>query len=127
MGKLDEADDKADKSANRLQIADDKLKFADYLIHRDNFSDYATAITKHLLDAANKAVSVNFGLDGTSVSHILINKKLSEGEKEEREFSGSYLTLWTLPVQPSPARADIEKAMARVKTFVSYVKGRQIL
>ncbi len=111
----------------KLEEADDKLKIADYLIHRDNFADYATAITKHLLDAANKAVAVNFGLDGTSVSHILINKKLSEGSKEEREFSGSYLALWKLAVQPSPAKGDIEKAMARVKTFVNYVRGRQLL
>ncbi len=111
----------------KLEEADDKLKFADYLIHRDNFSDYATAITKHLLDAANKAVSANFGLDGTSISHIFINKKLSEGSREEREFSGSYLALWKLAVNPQPAKGDIEKAMARVKTFVGYVKGRQIL
>ena len=108
MGKLDEADD--------------KLKFADYLIHRDNFSDYALAITKHLLDAANKAVSVNFGLAGTSVSHILINKKLSEGSKEEREFSGSYLALWKLATNPQPTKEEVTKALSRVKTFTQYVK-----
>ena len=111
----------------KLEEAEDKLRFAEYLIHRDNFSDYAGAITKHLLDAANKTISVNFGLDNTNVSHIFINKKLSEGSREEREFSGSYLALWKLATNPQPTKPEVEKAMARVKMFVAYVKGRQIL
>ncbi len=108
----------------KLEEAEDKLRFADYLIHRDNFSDYATAITKHILEAANKAVSVDLGLDSANINHIFINKKLSEGSKEEREFSGSYLALWKLAVNPTPTREEVTKALARVKAFVGYVKGR---
>src|SRR3989344_6051133 len=107
----------------KLEEADDKLKFADYLIHRDNFADYATAITKHILAAANRAVSVDLGLEGTTnVSHILINKKLAEGSKEEREFSGTYLALWKLATNPQPTKEEVTKALSRVKTFTQYVK-----
>lgn len=112
---------------DKLEEAESKLKFADYLLQRDNFSEYASAVAKHILAAANAAVSVDFGLAGTNISHILINKKLAEGSKEEREFSGTYLSLWKLAVNPQPAKGDIDKAMARVKAFVGYVKGRQIL
>src|SRR3989338_6532929 len=113
---------------NKLEEAESKLKFADYLLQRENFSEYASGIARHLLDAANKAVSVNFGLEGTTnVSHILINKKLAEGSKEERELSGTYLALWKLATNPQPAKDEVARALARVKAFVGFVKGRNLL
>jgi len=110
---------------NKLEEAESKLKFADYLLQRENFSEYASGIARHLLDAANKAVSVNFGLEGaTNVSHILINKKLAEGSKEEREFSGTYLALWKLAANPKQTKEEVTKALSRVRNFVSYVRGK---
>ncbi len=112
---------------DKLEEAESKLKFADYLMQRDNFPEYAPAVAKHILAAANAAVSINFSLAGTNISHILINKKLAEGSKEEREFSGTYLSLWKLAVNPQPAKEEVTMAMARVKTFVGYVKGRRAI
>ena len=110
MGKLDEAES--------------KLKFADYLLQRENFSDYAAAVAKHILAAANKAVSMNFSLEGTNISHILISKKLADGTKEEREFSGTYLALWKLAANPKQTKEEVTKALSRVRNFVSYVRGK---
>ena len=111
---------------NKLGEAESKLKFADYLLQRENFSEYAAAVAKHILTAANKAVSMNFSLEGTNISHILISKKLADGTKEEREFSGAYLALWKLAANPKPTKEEATKALARVKMFVRYVKERQI-
>ena len=107
---------------NKLEEAESKIRFADYLLQMSE-PEFLPGVTKHILEAANKAVSVNFGLEGTTnVSHILINKKLAEGSKEEREFSGTYLALWKLATNPQPTKEEVTKALSRVKTFTQYVK-----
>ncbi|MBI2040510.1 MAG: hypothetical protein HYT16_00220 [DPANN group archaeon] len=107
-----------------ISKAEEKLKFADYLLHRSEL-EFLGAAMRHVLEASNVAVAVNFGLDDTNIAHQIINRKLSEGSKEEREFSGTYLSLWKLATNPSPAKSDVAKSLARVKTFVEYVKARR--
>ncbi|MEK6808009.1 MAG: hypothetical protein AABX75_03190 [Nanoarchaeota archaeon] len=110
---------------NKLEEAESKLKFADYLLQRENFSEYASGIAHHLLEAANKAVTVIFNLDGTSINHLIINKRLSSGTQEEKDFSGVYLALWKLAANPKPTKEEITRMMARVRTFTQYVKAKR--
>lgn len=107
-----------------LEEAEQKLKFADYLLNRDNIESYLPAIVKHTLQAANKAVAELFGVDEkSSISPYFINKKLSESTAEqEKAFSGYYLELWKLAARPNLTKQDVVKAMKKVRIFVQWVK-----
>lgn len=107
-----------------LAKAEEKLKFADYLLHRSEL-DFLGAAMKHILEASNISVAVNFGLEDTNIARQIIGKKLSDGSKEEREFCGAYLALWKLASTPSPAKSEVVKSFGRVKAFVEYVKARR--
>jgi len=109
---------------SKLDDAQQKLRFADYLLQRDSPELMAGAM-KHVLQAANLAVAVLLCMDEkSSVSPILIRKKLAESTNpQEKEFSTYFLELWKMTLSPGLTRQDIVNAYKRVSLFLNYVKG----
>ncbi len=107
-----------------ISKADEKLKFADYLLNRGEV-EFLSAAMRHIVEASNIAVAVNFNLEDTNIARQIIGKKLSDGTKEEKEFCGSYLSLWKLATNPSPAKSDVQKSLVRVRAFAEYVRRKR--
>lgn len=108
---------------SKLEEAQSKLRFADYLLQRGS-SDFISGAMKHILQAANLAVASHLALDEKMiVSPALARQKLSEGSPQEKEFSVYFLSLWKLTSSPSLSTQDVANAYKRVKTFIDYVKS----
>lgn len=108
---------------SRLEEAQNKLRFADYLLQRED-SGFQTGAMKHILQAANLVVAELLAIDEkSSISPFLVKKKLDEGSQQEREFSAYFLELWKMTINPALSRQDVANAYKRVKTFLDYVKG----
>ncbi|MCX6774583.1 MAG: hypothetical protein NTY99_00640 [DPANN group archaeon] len=100
---------------------EEKLRFADYLLHREPC--YPDAAVKHILFAANQLVMMHLGLPKTAtISPILASQKLSLGNKEEKGFADAYLDLWKLSIRPLVRREDAENAYKATKAFLDMVK-----
>ncbi len=100
---------------------EEKLRFADYLLHREPC--YPEAAVKHILQAANTLVTLHLKLPKTAnISPILASQKLSLGNKEEKSFAEAYLDLWKLSIRPLIMRADAENAYKATKAFLDVVK-----
>ncbi len=110
---------------NKLEEATKKLKFADYLMQQSGDS-YNAAISKHLVQAANLALSELLALDGTNIAPQLIQKKLATGSQEEKDFSSFYLALWKLASNPGASKPDISNSLKKVKKFLDYVKETRL-
>jgi hypothetical protein len=111
---------------SKLDEAEQKLKFADYLLQRENNAGLLDGAMKHILQAANKAVAELLVLDDKSaISPLLIGKKLAEGSEKEKEFSAYYLGLWKMTLKPATA-AEVTNAYKRVRLFVDYVREVRI-
>ncbi|MFH0868693.1 MAG: hypothetical protein V1839_00535 [archaeon] len=108
---------------SKLEDAQNKLRFADYLLQRGS-PEFITGAMKHILQAANLAVSAHLALDEkTIISPALARQKLSEGSVQEQEFSVYFLQLWKLTTSPNLTTSDVANAYKRVKTFIDYVKS----
>jgi len=111
---------------SRLDEAEQKLKFADYLLQRENNAALLDGAMKHILQAANKAAAELLALDDkSSVSPVLVGRKLAEGSEKEKEFSAYYLGLWKMTLKPGTP-ADVTNAYKRVRAFVDYVREVRI-
>ena len=109
--------------ASKLDEAQNKLRFADYLLQRGT-PEFLDGAMKHILQAANLAVSVHLSIDEkTSVSPALAWQKLSEGSVQEQEFSAYFLSLWKMTATPNLTSSDVTNAYKRVNTFLNYVKS----
>jgi len=109
--------------ASKLDEAQSKLRFADYLLQREGL-EFIPGAMKHILQAANLAVSVHLSLDEkTSIGPALARQKLSEGSQQEKEFSTYFLELWKMTANPALTKQDVANAYKRVKIFVDYVKS----
>jgi len=107
---------------SKLDEAEQKLRFADYLLQREGSGAFLDGAMKHILQAANKAVAELLCLDDKSViSPLLVRKKLLEGSEKEKEFSTYYLEVWKLTTRPATL-IDVTNAYKRVRTFVNYVR-----
>src|SRR3989344_8518556 len=108
---------------SRLEEAEQKLKFADYLISRENTNEFLSGAMKHIFEAANLTVAEKLAFDNkSSISPILVRKKLAEGSEQEQEFSFYFLELWKLAVKPQLEKQEVANAYKRVKLFLNYVK-----
>jgi len=108
---------------SRLDEAEQKLRFADYLLQRDNTDALLSGAVKHILQAANKAVAELLQLDEkSSVSPILAKKKLEELSPQAKEFSTYFLALWKMNVNPLLSKQEVANAYKGVNNFVKYVK-----
>ncbi len=111
---------------SKLDEAEQKLKFADYLLQRENNAALLDGAMKHILQAANKAVAELLALDDkSSISPVLVGRKLAEGSEKEKEFSAYYLGLWKMTLKPTTA-TDVTNAYKRVRTFLDYVREVRI-
>lgn len=109
--------------ASKLEEAQQKMRFADFLLQREG-ADVTSGAMKHILQSANLAVAVLLCMDDkSSVSPLLIRKKLSEGSPQEQEFSAYFLELWKMTYNPLLNRQDVANAYKRVNTFLNYVKS----
>ena len=108
----------------KIDDAQQKMKFADYLLQRDG-DEMLSGVMKHILQAANTAVAVLYALDEKSiVSPLLVRKKLAESDSpQEKEFSNYFLELWKMTANPLLNKQNVVNAYKRVNTFISYVKG----
>jgi len=112
--------------ASKLDEAQSKLRFADYLLQRGT-QEFTTGAMKHILQAANLAVAELLSLDEkTAVSPALARQKLSEGSPQEQDFSVYFLSLWKLTTSPALSTQDVANAYKRVKIFLDYVKSVRI-
>lgn len=109
---------------SKLDEAKQKLIFADYLLQREG-PEVLPGAMKHILQAANIAVATLYALDErSSVSPLLVRKKLADSNSpQEKEFSGYFLELWKMTMNPALTKADVANAYKRVNTFLNYVKG----
>jgi len=112
------------KNMSKLDEAQQKLRFADYLLQRES-PEIIPGAMKHILQAANMAVAELLCMDDkSSVSPLLIRKKLAESENpNEKEFSTYFLELWKMTLNPALTRQDVANAYKRVKMFLDYVKS----
>lgn len=105
-----------------LEEAWKKLKYADFLLSQSS-NEYLIAAAKHILNAANIAITVYLGLDKAKVSPTLIQQKLSSMDSPEvKAFSNCYLRLWKLNCNKS----EILNAYKEVKAFVKWVRDAKI-
>ncbi len=103
-----------------------RLRFADYLISKDNSASYTNAAVRHILQAANIATAEHLQLDGRSkVSPMLARQKLAEGSEVEKELAESYLELMRM-TQRAVTREEAVKVYKQVKAFVDWVREKKL-
>lgn len=109
--------------SKRLEEAEQKMKFADFLLGQESKEQFLSGAVKHILKAANCAVAELLAMDEkSSVSPVLAKKKLEEMSPQAKEFSTYFLTLWKMNANPLQNNQDVANAYKRVNNFVQYVK-----
>ena len=109
------------RSLSKIDEAKKKISFAEYLITREDASDFAKGATKHVIDAARLAIQELTQFDNDEIeSKSLV---MASFEKmENSQYKNFYKTYFKLRDSEYTSSDSASNALKTVKAFVNWVE-----
>jgi len=105
---------------SKIEDAKKKIQFAEYLLSREDSTDFSRGATKHLLDASKLAIRemLQFDNDEMNEKALVINSF----QKTNNEYSDFYKFYYKLKESEYSSSSSASNALNTVKAFVYWVE-----
>ncbi len=111
-----------------LDEAERKLRYADFLLNREETDPYAKAATNHVNEAVMLVLKDFTDLDDTRIqSQQLLKQTFNKfGEKEAKDFLKFYFKFKEFVDKGTAKNPEINEAIRETRNFINWIKERGI-
>ena len=105
---------------SKIETAKKKIQFAEYLLNRDDASDFSKGANKHLLDASKLAIRELLQFDNEEMEEKSL--VISSFQKTNNEYSDFYKFYYKFKESEYSSTSSASNALNTVKEFVNWVE-----
>ena len=105
---------------SKIEDAKKKILFAEYLLSREDSTDFSKGATKHILEAAKLAIRELLQFDNDEMNEKAL--VISSFQKTNHNYSEFYKFYYKLKESEYSSASSASNALNSVKAFVNWVE-----